>query len=119
MKKIWTVLLIAFLAVGLILSGCGNGKQEQEQQQEQQQEQEQQSSSQLSTLTGEFQGLADSHSVEIVVDGEPQVYQFFAEDVAAAFENMETGTALQFDVEADAENGTQTIVKLYETPAEG
>lgn len=101
--------------MGLVLGGCSNNNQEQEQQQQE----EQQTAGEISTLTGEFQGLADSHSVEIIVDGEAQSYQFFDEDVAAALETMETGTIMQFDVETDAESNMQTIVKLYDAPAEG
>lgn len=115
MKRALSILCILFLAMGLVLGGCSNNNQEQEQQQQE----EQQTAGEISTLTGEFQGLADSHSVEIIVDGEAQSYQFFDEDVAAALETMETGTIMQFDVETDAESNMQTIVKLYDAPAEG
>lgn len=115
MKRALSILCILFLAMGLVLGGCSNNNQEQEQQQQE----EQQTPGEISTLTGEFQGLADSHSAEVIVDGEAQSYQFFDEDVAAALETMETGTIMQFDVETDAETGLQTIVKLYDAPAEG
>lgn len=115
MKRALSILCILFLAMGLVLGGCSNNNQEQEQQQQE----EQQTAGEISTLTGEFQGLADSHSVEIIVDGEAQSYQFFDEDIAAALETMETGTIMQFDVETDAESNMQTIVKLYDAPAEG
>ena len=55
-------------------------------------------------MTGEFQGLADSHSAEVIVDGEAQSYQFFDEDVAAVLEGLDAGTTIQFDVENNAEN---------------
>ena len=115
MKRALSILCILFLAMGLVLGGCSNNNQEQEQQQQE----EQQTAGEISTLTGEFQGLADSHSVEIIVDGEAQSYQFFDEDIAAALETMETGIIMQFDVETDAESNMQTIVKLYDAPAEG
>ena len=115
MKRALSILCILFLAMGLVLGGCSNNNQEQEEQQQE----EQQTAGEISTLTGEFQGLADSHSVEIIVDGEAQSYQFFDEDIAAALETMETGTIMQFDVETDAESNMQTIVKLYDAPAEG
>lgn len=108
-------LLLLCLACGLLLGGCfGGGQQNQEQQEEQQEQQ-----SEVATLTGEFQGLADGHSAEVIVDGEPQMYQFFEEEIAARLEPMETGTVIQFDVETDAETGLQTMVKLYDEPAEG
>ncbi len=66
-----------------------------------------------------FQGMADGHSAEILVDGEAQVYQFFDETIAASFETLEPDTEIQFDVELDAETEQQTVVKLYDAPAEG
>ena len=45
--------------------------------------------------------------------------QFFDEDMVAVFETMETGTELQFDVQTNAETEVKTIVKLYDTPAQG
>lgn len=122
MKKYMSVLLVMCLACGLFLGGCtGNDNPEQQQQQEQveQTEQTEQPQVEVHTLTGEFQGMADGHSVEVLVDGEPQMYQFFDEVVASAFEVMESGTTIQFDVEADLTSDTVTIVKLYDAPAQG
>lgn len=119
MKKAISSLLVLCLAMGLLLSGCGSDKQQQQQEEQQQQQEQQQAQGEISTLTGEFQGLADSHSVEVLVDGEAQSYQFFDEDVAAALETMETGTVIQFDVETDAAQELATIVKLYDAPAQG
>ena len=117
MKKHISVLLIMCLAFGLFLGGCtGNDNPEQQQEQTEQTEQPQ---VEVHTLTGEFQGMADGHSVEVLVDGAPQMYQFFDDVVASAFEVMESGTAIQFDVEVDAETNAQTIVKLYDAPAQG
>lgn len=116
MKKYMSILLVMLLFVGL-LGGCsGNNGQKQEEQQQTQQEEQQ---AEVGTLVGEFQGLADGHSVEITVEGEPQVFQFFDEDMVAVFETIETGTELQFDVQTDAETGVKTIVKLYDEPAQG
>lgn len=116
MKKYMSVLLVMCLACGLFLGGCtGNDNPEQQQQQEQ----VEQPQVEVLTLTGEFQGLADGHSAEVLVDGEPQVYQFFDEVVTSAFEVMESGTIIQFDVEADLTSDTVTIVKLYDAPAQG
>lgn len=112
MKRNLSILLVMFLTMGFLLGGCGNKEQEQPQE-------EQQTSGECFTLTGEFQGLADSHSAEVIVDGEAQSYQFFDEDVATVLEGLDAGTTIQFDVENDAENQLQTIVKLYEAPAEG
>ena len=120
MKKHISVLLIMCLAFGLFLSGCtGNDNPEQQQEQTEQTEQTEQPQVEVHTLTGEFQGMADGHSVEVLVDGEAQMYQFFDEVVASAFEVMESGTAIQFDVEVNAETNAHTIVKLYDAPAQG
>ncbi len=114
MKKVTAVVLILLLACGFALGGCvdDNNNQQGGQQQEEIQ-------IETYTLTGEFQGLADGHSAEVLVDGEPQAYQFFDEIVMSAFENMETGTLIQFDVEVDTANDVKTIVKLYDAPAQG
>ncbi len=114
MKKYVSVLLVMFLAFGLFLGGCTGDNNPQEQQQQTEQPQVE-----VLTLTGEFQGLADGHSAEILVDGEPQVYQFFDEVVTSAFDVMDSGTIIQFDVEIDTETDAQTIVKLYDAPAQG
>ena len=120
MKKHISVLLIMCLAFGLFLGGCtGNDNPEQQQEQTEQTEQTELPQVEVHTLTGEFQGMADGHSVEVLVDGEPQMYQFFDEVVASAFEVMESGTAIQFDVEVNAETNAQTIVRLYDAPAQG
>ncbi len=120
------VLLLCLLC-GLSFTACSGGQsgeetagQNQEQQaQEQQQTQEQQAAPEISTLTGEFQGLADGHNAEVIVDGEQQMFQFFDETVAARLETMEVGTKIQFDAERDSETDLLTIVKLYDAPAEG
>ena len=112
MKRNLSILLVLFLTMGFLLGGCGNKEQKQ-------QREEPQTSGEIFTLTGEFQGLADSHSAEVIVDGEAQSYQFFDEDVAAVLEGLDDGTTIQFDVENNAENQLQMIVKLYEAPAEG
>lgn len=108
MKRSISLLLVLLLAVGLLFTGCGNDKQK-----------EQPSQNEVSTLTGDFQGLADGHSAEIIVNDEAQVYQFYDEDVAAILEPMEPDTTIQFDVETDEETDLQTIVKVYDEPAEG
>ena len=112
MKRYGSFLLILLLTVGLLLGGCGgdNNAEQQEQQPAQ---------VELSTLTGEFQGLADGHSVEIIVGEQVQVYQFFDEEVAAKLEQLEAGAAIQFDVETNVETEAQTIVKVYDTAAQG
>lgn len=112
MKRYGSFLLILLLAVGLLLGGCGGNQNDT-------QPDQQPAQTELSTLTGEFQGLADGHSAEIIVDEQAQVYQFFDEEVAAKLEQLETGAAIQFDVETDPETEAQTIVKVYDTPAQG
>ncbi len=122
--------MVMLVSVALLFAGCGGNdvQQNQEQQEGQQNVEEvqpqdeanpagadvQSGQTDVVTMQGQFQGLADGHSAEITVDGEPVVFQFFDEAVAAQLEIMETGTALQFDVENDAETGVKTIVKLYE-----
>ncbi len=121
-KKYVSVLLVMLLACGMMLGGCFGGSddnQQQQQQQEQQNQEQQETNIETYTLIGEFQGLADGHSAEVVVDGEPQVYQFFDEIVMSAFDNMASGTQIQFDVEVDTATNVQTIVKLYDAPAQG
>ena len=117
-KKYMSVLLAMLLVCGLMLGGC-TGDNPQQGEQQNQEEQIEQPQVETLTLTGEFQGLADGHSAEVLVDGEPQVYQFFDEVVTSAFEVMESGTTIQFDVEADLTSNTVTIVKLYDAPAQG
>ena len=117
LKKYMSVLLIMLLTCGLMLGGCTSAENQQEE--EPPVEQVTTPQTETLTLTGEFQGLADGHSVEVVVDGEPQVYQFFDEVVTSAFDEMASGTQIQFDVEVDTETGAQTIVKLYDAPAQG
>ncbi len=121
-KKYVSVLLVMLLACGMMLGGCvgnNNDSQQEEQQQEQLNQEQQEGQIETYTLIGEFQGLADGHSAEVVVDGEPQVYQFFDEIVTSAFNNMNSGTQIQFDVEVDTATNVQTIVKLYDAPAQG
>lgn len=119
MKRYLSMLLIVLLSCGLLLSGCTGSTGNQQEEQQQQEEQIEQAQVEVQTLTGEFQGLADGHSAEIIVDGEPQVYQFFDEVVTSAFETMDSGTRLQFDVEVNQESGVQTIVAVYDAPAQG
>ncbi len=116
MKKYMSILLVLLLSCGLVLGGCAGSDTQQEEQSQQQEELPQ---AEVLTLNGEFQGMADGHSAEVIVDGEPQMYQFFDEVVTSAFETMESGTQIQFDVEVDAETEMQTIVKLYDAPAQG
>ena len=113
MKKPISIILLVLLIGALMLGGCSNdnGKQEEPPKETPQVE--------LSTVIGEFQGLADGHSAEILIDGEAQVYQFFDDAVTSAFETMEGGTTIQFDVETDGATGVQTIVKVYDAPAQG
>lgn len=134
MKKAGILLMVMLVSVALLFTGCGGGNDAQQNQEQQQQQEGQQNAenaqpqdevnpagadvqsgqADVVTMQGQFQGLADGHSAEITVDGEPVVFQFFDEEVAAQLEIMETGTAVQFDVETDAETGVKTIVKLYE-----
>ncbi len=117
-KKHMSVLLAMLLVCGLMLGGC-TGDNPQQGEQQNQEEQIEQPQVETLTLTGEFQGLADGHSAEVLVDGEPQVYQFFDEVVTSAFDTMESGTQIQFDVEIETETDAKTIVKLYDAPAQG
>ena len=117
MKQKVLVLLVLILSVGLLMSGCFSDKETPSN--DAQQREEQQPQGEISTQVGVFQGMADGHSAEILVDGEAQVYQFFDETIAASFETREPDTEIQFDVELDAETEQQTVVKLYDAPAEG
>ncbi len=121
MKQKVLVLLVLILSVGLLMSGCFSDKEtpSNDAQQREEQQEEQQPQGEISTQVGVFQGMADGHSAEILVDGEAQVYQFLDETIAASFETLEPDTEIQFDVELDAETEQQTVVKLYDAPAEG
>lgn len=135
MKRMGMLLMVMLVGAALVFAGCGGDDTQQNQGQPQQQQQGQQQDSAVQkgedganpagaevqtgknetvTLNGAFQGLADGHSAEITVDGEPMVFQFHDEDIAEQLEIMETDTAIQFDVETDDETGVKTIVKLYE-----
>ena len=134
MKRMGMLLMVMLVGAALVFAGCGNDTAQQNQGQPQQQQQNQQDGAvqkdkdganpagaevqtgknETVTLNGAFQGLADGHSAEITVDGEPMVFQFHDEDIAEQLEIMETDTAIQFDVETDDETGVKTIVKLYE-----
>ncbi|MFR6290553.1 MAG: hypothetical protein ACLUKQ_03785 [Peptococcaceae bacterium] len=113
MKRYLSFLLVLLLVVGAGLTGCGNDTTEP------QQEETPPVQTEISTLKGEYQGLADGHSVEIIVDGEAQVYQFYDEEIGSVLESMETGALVQFDVETDSETEVSTIVKVYDEPAQG
>ena len=134
MKRVGTLLMVVLVGIAVVVVGCGgnedvvqNQKPMQEQQQSAQQNGDvkdeanpagaevQNAQAQIITLNGEFQGLADGHSAEFIVDEEAIMYQFYDTAIAEQLEIMETGTVLQFDVEIDSETGVQTIVKLYET----
>ena len=135
MKRMGMLLMVMLVGAALVFAGCGGDDTQQNQGQPQQQQQGQQQDGAVQkgedganpagaevqtgknetvTLNGAFQGLADGHSAEITVDGEPMVFQFHDEDIAEQLEIMETDTAIQFDVETDEETGVKTIVKLYE-----
>ena len=134
MKRMGMLLMVMLVGAALVFAGCGGDDTQQNQGQPQQQQQNQQDGvvqkdedganpagaevqtgkNETVTLNGAFQGLADGHSAEITVDGEPMVFQFHDEDIAEQLEIMETDTAIQFDVETDDETGVKTIIKLYE-----
>lgn len=137
MKRVSVVLMVLLTGAALVFAGCGGNDAEQkpEQVQEQQEQTSQQQNAveqnseneanpagadiqngqiNVLTLQGEFQGLADGHSAEIIVDEEPVVFQFYEENVAELLNIMETGTDIQFDITVDAQTGVRTIVKVYE-----
>lgn len=137
MKRVSVVLMVLLTGAALVFAGCGGNDAEQkpEQVQEQQEQTSQQQNAveqnseneanpagadiqngqiNVLTLQGEFQGLADGHSAEIIVDEEPVVFQFYEENVAELLNIMETGTDIQFDITVEAQTGVRTIVKVYE-----
>ena len=134
MKKAGILLMMMLVSAALVFAGCGTSDAQQNQEQQQQQDVQQNADgadaqneanpagaeaqntpAEIVTLNGQFQGLADGHSAEVLVNEEPTVFQFYDETIAGQLEIMETGTAIQFDVETDAETGVKTIVKLYES----
>lgn len=122
MKRIFSIFLILCMSMSLLI-GCGPKEEPEEQPPEENIEQQAESpdeetENEYATVTGEFQGLADGHSIEVLVDGEYEVYSFYDEDIAARLENMDPETKIQFDVELNGSD-VPLIVKLYDVPAEG
>ena len=132
MKRAGILMMVMLAAVALLFAGCGGNDDVQQNPEQPQQEQQQNSdekdmkkdvnpanadvqsrSEEIVTLHGQFQGLADGHSAEVLVEDEAVVFQFFDEEIASLLEIMEVGTAIQFDVETDEKTGVKTIVKLY------
>lgn len=64
--------------------------------------------------SGELVGLADSHSVEILVDGEPVVFQC-SEELAAELGAMDPGVTISFSYTTDAATGAYTLEELLPT----
>ncbi len=64
--------------------------------------------------SGELVGLADSHSVEILVDGAPVVFQC-NEELSAKLGAMEPGAVISFSYTTDNSTGTYTLKKLLPT----
>lgn len=135
MKRMGILLMVMVVSVTLLFTGCGNKDDTQQDPQQMPQQQDVQQNAkgensqtgtdpagatmqgaqkEIATLQGEFQGLADGHSAEIVVDNESIVFQFYDEAIAEQLEIMEAGTRIQFDAETDMETGVKTITKLYE-----
>lgn len=56
-----------------------------------------------SVLTGSFVGWADSHTVEIIVDGEPTAFQVEDEEVKTVLESFTEGTDFSFEVQQEGE----------------
>ena len=121
MKRMGMLLMVMLVGAALVFAGCGGDDTQQDGAAQKAEDganpagaEVQTGKNETVTLNGAFQGLADGHSAEITVDGEPMVFQFHDEDIAEQLEIMETDTAIQFDVETDDETGVKTIVKLYE-----
>ncbi|HIS53138.1 MAG TPA: hypothetical protein IAC15_10465 [Candidatus Onthomonas avicola] len=64
--------------------------------------------------SGELVGLADSHSVEILVDGEPFVFQC-SEELAAELGAMDPGVTISFSYTTDTATGAYTLEELLPT----
>lgn len=123
MRRYIAIFLLMLFAVGMMLTGCVEKAPQQQQteppQQVEQQQKPAETQGEVSTLVGEFIGLADSHSVEILVDGEAREYQFTSEAIGESLEVFDKGMPIQFDVKTDAGQGMPTIVKIYDAPAQG
>ncbi|MCM3782584.1 hypothetical protein M3231_06345 [Neobacillus mesonae] len=61
--------------------------------------------------TGTFTGLADSHTVEIVIDGEPTAFQL-GEDMQDAVADIEENAVLTFKYEEQPIDGEDTLKQL-------
>ena len=98
MKKAGILLMVMLVSAALVFAGCGNSDAQQNQEQQQQQDVQQNADgadaqneanpagakaqntpAEIVTLNGQFQGLADGHSAEVLVDEEPTVFQFYDE----------------------------------------
>ncbi len=143
MKKAGMLVMVLLVAAAMVFAGCGGtddaqqnqGQPNQQEQQNQQQEAQQgqegtqnetqnetrndeaqkvQADVEQVTLTGKFNGLADSHSVEVDLDGEATVFQFSEEGMLERLEVMEEGTEIKFDAEFETGTNVRRMVKLYE-----
>ncbi len=137
MKKAGMLVMVLLVAAAMMFAGCGgtdDAQQNQEQQNQQQEVQKGQEGTQNETqnetrndeaqnvqadveqvtLTGKFNGLADSHSVEVDLDGEATVFQFSEEGMLERLEVMEEGTEIKFDAEFETGTNVRRMVKLYE-----
>lgn len=122
MRRFTAFVFLMIFAVGMMLTGCTEKTTQQQTEPAQQEEQQQETTEVqegISTLVGEFIGLADSHSVEILVDGETREYQFISEAIGESLEVFDKGMQIQFDIKSDAEHGLPIIVKIYDVPAQG
>lgn len=64
------------------------------------------------TADCEFEGLADSHSVEVLIDGNVEVFQFYDDDLYGALSKMEIGESFSCQYAVDNETETKTMLKI-------
>lgn len=66
------------------------------------------------TATCEFEGLGDSHSVEVILNGEVEVFQFYDETVAKKLSAMTPGDNFKCEYVIDEATSTKTLTKIID-----
>lgn len=66
------------------------------------------------TAQCEFEGLGDGHSVEVILNGEVEVFQFYDEAVAKKLSAMSPGDSFSCEYIIDEATSTKTLTKIIE-----
>ncbi len=66
----------------------------------------------IKTAQCKFEGLGDSHSVEVILNGEVEVFQFYDEAVAEKLSSMTPGDMFSCEYTIDENTSTKTLTKI-------